>query len=240
LLELNRSREWADVYIESPVTRRALERRALYFVPGVLPLCDEYRLNSAMLSAVAHMAKREAYTDAPRKSPLVGRLAIDSVLKVKPVTYASATGVIELINNFIGKIAPAELLSTADIVACVFSLKNAGEIAKELNLSVSEISSSCGISRPIVESALMRYRMQYSDAAAIHKFFRKKNSEIKGVDWISNILTINEDDFISTDDSRLVMPAIRQIGDDTVSEYVYNWSNLKPAPRTGHPWAIGA
>jgi hypothetical protein len=156
------------------------------------------------------------------------------VLKFKPVVYASALGFLEVANRALEE-RGGEPLVRKDIVACVFRLKDPGEVVAELGVSAQDIADGCDLSDDVVAAALARYRIQYNDAYVIWKFLSelKEDSRRTPGEVATERLTADIREFIRTD---LRPPlAVKQVEDD---EYVYNWRNLRAAPSSGHPWFI--
>ena len=217
---------WADVTISSLRDRLALERKALFFIPDALKCCNAAGHTPASLAARSH-------ANSSRTSSIrAGRNAIAKVLNIAPVGYQSAIGFLNVANEAL-ELAGRAPLGREDIVACVFRLKDPAEIIRALKLSTDDVAKGCGLSEAIVAAALSRYRLQYCDADAIWRFaLAAKMTGSYSDPYLIN-LTDDPRAFIKTD-TRAPM-AIKDAGEDG---FVYNSSNLKSAPSTGHPWAL--
>jgi hypothetical protein len=219
------TREWADVYVPAPTERIALESRALFFVPAALSRCAAAGLTTGYLGSLANAGLVQG--------PRAGRVAIRKVMHQHPVSYERAVGFMNVANHALAE-RGIERFKLADIVACVFRLKDPTEIASELALTAQDISALTGLPLTIVVAALGRYRIQYNDASAIWRLFQTSKEQSRG--WgpkADAALTGIAQDFIKTDIRQPL--AVKSLEDD---EFVYTWQNLEVAERAGHYWAI--
>ena len=181
---------------------------------------------------------------------LAGRAVIGIVLGCRqPVVYDSALRFIRLANLDLPREA---WLDTPDIVACAFRLSEP-EALLELGFKAADLAKACNLRRGVVEAAFKQLRITYVDAYAIWAEARrvtKERGEIPAV--VSEVLTDDIADFVRTDTRGSIAVAVDKIGKavprhskragpDEVdnAEYVYSRSNLRTAPPSGHPWALG-
>jgi len=217
-------REWADVFLPGP-DRRLLERRSLFFIPAALKRCEEAGLTNVYLGSLA--------ATAPIPEPKAGRVAINKVLLLRPVSYESALGFLNVVNHALRQ-RGARPLERADIVACVFRLKDPSEILAELGLTVAEVAVRCQIPLRVVQAAFGRFRLQFRDAELIWHFllFAKWFSGKNGPKTEA-ALTGSAPDFIKCDARQPTL--VKELDQ---GEFVYGWDNLAAAPRSGHYWAL--
>lgn len=230
-------RPWADVFVANPDHQTRLEKKALFFIPSALKLCNAHGLNPSNLAAEASAQRRKG------NHHVAGKLAIKDVIDCRPVTYVSVLRFINLVNLTLGG---KDSLSTSDIVACVFRLRDIDMVAA-LNLSPAAIAKGCGISEEIVQAALDRYRIAYHEAHAIWSFISKvvKSGSDEVQAAVKLVITDEERTFIITDPHKIhpmaiKLSGVRQPDDDDRPTYVYGRDDLKTAPKQGHYWAIQA
>lgn len=223
------NREWADVFVPHlPNERSSLESKALFYVPRAYELLvTVHKLNKSQLSATSTENKGIGL-------PLAGRSAIGKVLEDKPVVYESAIGFINVANLKLRALGDSAELSTRDIVACVFRLRDAPDLLQALSVTSADIAAACGIRLNVVEAALARYRIAYADAHAIWSYLKAQKCDKKITGRAVETLTSRIDDFIMTEVRPTHLVAVKLVNDG----YVYGVSNLRPAPPSGHPWAI--
>jgi hypothetical protein len=126
--------------------------------------------------------------------------------------------------------------TTADIVACVFRLRDVAEVLAALSIKLEDLASGAGVAAEIANAAAQRYRLQLHDAMAIWRFVSAKVTRDKVRDHaIDQVITDRPQDFIKTDVRPDLPMAVKHLDDE---EFVYGWDNLKPAPRAGHHWAL--
>lgn len=241
---VGQTRQWADVYVDDIDERSRLERSALFFVPSAFELCKNHRLSISKLNSRATITKK----DQPHLQ-VAGRSVIETVIHCKqPVVYESAIRFIQLANLDLPK---DKLLQTSDIVACVFRLKDP-QVIEALGLDAPALALGSGVTLKVVESSLNRLRICYVDAKAIWAFLMGQAADRKGLTKeVREILTGNQEDLIRTEVKGTYPIAIGRTGvviprhskkgeasDVDNAEYVYNRSNLHPAPPSGHPWTI--
>ncbi len=227
--------EWCDVVVRTEGDRIVLENSALFFIPSALTVCNSRQLTVSGINSLTRSAKLSR-PDAH----FAGRSAIDKVMNCVPVVYRSALGFLNSANHALESNGAPERLSHADIVACVFRLRDAAKITNELKVTESEIARSCNIAPRIVNAALNQYRIQYVDAHAIWKFCvdRVRSESIKLGPELADTLTKNETDLIVSDSKKKSSMAIKRVGSkDDTDDYVYDRETLRAAPLSGHAWA---
>ena len=228
--------EWSDVRIpELHVTERAvLEGHALFFLPLAASVCSDEDLNVNRLNATSMTEKA-----MDRDANLAGRSVIRKVMRIEPVTYQSALGFINAANIALRNKGVDVTLTTRNIIACVFRLKDGPEIINEFGITDDDISVGCGVKASIVRSAIEKYRIQYADAHKIWLYLRglkRKNKSFK-MD-VDSLINDDERAFIKTDDRHAARMAIKQVGEEGEDRYVYRYSDLQYAPLTGHYWSL--
>jgi hypothetical protein len=219
-------RQWADVYIPALDVRLQLEKKALFYVPSALERCAARSLTVAHLGSISRTA--------PIAGLRAGRNAIGKIFRFHPVTYDRAVGFINVAN--VALKGTGEEFTTRDIVACAFRLRQPMDVLQALNISVEEMAREAGISNDIGHAAVQRYRIQLHDALAIWHFILSRwrenppNSAL-----VSGVITEDPRDFVRADLRAGLPIAVRRLDD---FEYVYRLDDLKPAPISGHYWAI--
>lgn len=220
-------REWTDVFVPALSERVLLEKRALFFIPAALPRCDAMQISTAYLSALSNTGAIE--------DPRAGRVAIRKAMQLQPISYERAEGFLNVANHaLVERGAPP--LTKADIVACVFRLKDPTDILTDLRLTVRDVSEATGLSQSVVSAAVARYRLQYVDADLIWRFLMEARAKVGAVGAKTEAaLAGRPQDLIKTDSRQPL--AVRPHEDHG---YVYTWENLRAAPPSGHYWAIDA
>lgn len=228
-------REFADVYVEDFDDRRRLQQRgALFFIPTARPRCEDKKLTIARLVSTTVVEREKNYGFA-------GKQVIQTVFGCRqPVSWESAVGFIRLANFVLNG---RDRFTTEDMVACVFRLTQPDTAAK-LGISASEIARMIGSPEVVVESALEGYRVSFHDAASIIAALEAKEG---GKDFVpvDQKLPKNLDVLIAADSDEeggpLAVKRLKGVGTKGRPIYVYSRGPLlKPTPKTGHPWAIGA
>ncbi len=238
-------RQWADVFVEDEDCRHFLEGKALFYIPAANSVAQLNNQNIALLTARSTTAKADGNPNLP------GRQVIAKVIKCEePVSYESALNFLTLINL---TVTNGPKLTTADMVACVFRLRDA-HLLKALPLDAESIARGCGLRPVLVKEAIDekdRTRITYHDAERIWSFlcdYIKKNKPKAADDasWPPEILHLLNGDplnFIIADMSKRYPVEVAKIGrispDDPEQTYIYSRSLLIKAPRDRHPWAIG-
>jgi hypothetical protein len=219
-------RQWADVYVPAPDARVQLEKKALFFIPSAVERCDARDLTVAQLGSIS--------STASIRGPRAGRNAISKLFRFHPVTYDSAIGFINVANIALGGAAPA--FTTSDIIACVFRLRHPMDLLNALRLTPEQVAAEAGLSRDVGIAAVQRYRIQLNDALAIWQFLKTRSrDEGSPPRVVSDAITDDAHDFITADVRAGLPMAVKALND---FEYVYRWDNLKPAPPSGHYWAL--
>lgn len=220
-------REWADVFIPALDERIQLAKKALFFIPRALERCATNELTVAHLDSISRTAAFEG--------PRAGRNAIAKVFRVQPVSYESARGFLAVANLALREIGAAEL-TTRDIIACVFRLRDPQEVLIALKMPWAEMASAAGRSRELAQAAVSKYRLQLVDALAFWRVVRAHVQENGSQSaFVNEIITDDPRDFIKTDVRAGLPIAVRRLDD---FEYVYRWDNLQYAPLSGHFWAL--
>lgn len=235
-------KDWADVWVSDSSERMALELRALFFIPDAKERCAALGHNQASLLAHARYLKS---TGRVSEQYFAGRAAIGNVLECVPVVYKSALGFINIVNAASGGSGDPPFRKS-DIVACVFRLRDAPEVAEKLSLTAADLSRECALKKEIAQSALERFRLSYVDAESIRRLFievkKKNNVEDK---HLNDILNSDPSSIIKTDVRKGLSVSIKRVGHHAdgvdYEEYVYNkGEDLVRAPTEGHVWAIKA
>jgi hypothetical protein len=219
---------WADVVIDNVVERRALEAKALFFLPTAARACRDVGLNvSTIMTSLLIQAR------SLNQTPGVGRSVVSKILNVLPVRYDSAVQFIAAVNPLLAEYQ-LNRFDTGDIVACVFRLKDPDEVFESLGLTSDGVARACGLRYDLVASALLRYRLQLNDALALWRYLTDQVAGLtaKPAAILRERLTDDPSDFIKTD-ARPPM-AIKTTRDGSV----YTLDNLKAAPASGHRWAV--
>jgi hypothetical protein len=219
-------RRWADVYIPALDVRLQLEKKALFYIPSALERCAARSLTVSHLGSISRTA--------PIAGHRAGRNAINKIFRFHPVTYERATGFINVANFALR--GAVEEFTTKDIVACAFRLRQPMDVLQAMKISVEEMSKEAGISNDIGHAAVQRYRIQLHDALGIWSFILSRWRENPPRSpLVSGVITEDPRDFVRADLRAGLPIAVKRLDD---FEYVYRLDDLKPAPISGHYWAI--
>ncbi|WP_298743788.1 hypothetical protein [uncultured Brevundimonas sp.] len=223
--------------------RAALARRALFFIPSAwVRVYEEAGLNVAALTRRAGILRSQQHD-----GDIAGREALEKVLACdQPVAYARAKGFITVANAELTARNEHEgrafrLFQEADIVACVFRLRDAPEIMDTLALTPERLSEETGIPLDIVKAAVRkeRYRISLDHALRIWRRLLAITSRLESASDKLIAITRNPADLICTDERynmSIRKVAGRRSEDD--ERYVYSRDHLVAAPEEGHPWAL--
>jgi hypothetical protein len=219
---------WADVYIADTDDRCDLQSKALFTIPSARQILSDANITVNVLSARSTNLRLSGNTG---KSRIAGRSALTKVVACEPVVYESATGFVRLANEALKAADSNESFDTNSIVACVFALHDFAELASRLSQTAESLATACEIPVEIVKSAFEHYRLHYVHAEKLWRHCLSINqSNLKRPDW----LTSDPTSLIKTKVPPTGRAGIKRLD----GSYVYQRSDLYPAPLTGHPWAI--
>lgn len=200
-------------------------------IPSAFDRCTANELTAPILESFGRMN--------PSATPGIGyagKNAIGKVWNGEPVQYASARGFIHLANAALAARGKPEHFELHDVVACVFRLKDAPDVANALKLSAWDIATGCRLNVDIVTGALKKYRLPYRDADTIWRFLLAKKEELTSTPPDDlKYLTSAPEDLLKVDVRNDLPMGIYRTSE---KDFVHKPFNVSPAPRRGHPWAL--
>lgn len=241
-----------DVAVD-PDTVRKVARKALFFLPEALGRAGAAGINDANLNLRSKILK-----DAGDLQETVGRDVVEKVMQCRPVSYPKAMGFMEVINAELSlwnsrriaagaEDAALPLFKESDWVSCIFRLRDAPDILNALDIDEAALASGSSVPLDVVSGAVAdknRYCITLADGLAIWTFLKTaKTAATLAPDQEAALSAVTEDprDLLATDDKYLL--AVRTVAGarrDDPERYVYGRDHLRPAPPTGHPWALEA
>ena len=230
-------RDWADVFVKKDRARDEIERAALFFVPKFYDVAEQRGLTVNLLSGAAGSLKKKF-----KNLEIAGRAALTIIHHgEQAASYKAAVGSINVINDLVEQNAR---LSSRDIVACVFRLRDGPQIAEAVGSDFSDFVAETGLSVEIVRAALTRHRITYADAHIIWSAAWKRCQKSPDRFSEAKYLTDDESHLIVVDNRTDYPRRLYHLSYDdtdtrtTEQRWIYNRNNVRAAPLNGHKWAL--
>jgi len=238
-------RDWADVWVGGP-ERRELEQLKLFFIPGF-----DDRVSGATLTTAGLVDFGKQHLARHLRA---GRDIIERARAGEPVAYSSCGRLRETLNAALSYFkAEAEKLTRADVVACVFRIKDIGPLMTCAGVTAEELATATGIPLPVVNSAVVRRRLTYDHADRLWRYFLAvKQSGVVPPEHVSETTILQSAwDLLQPDQPALCIrpdldhePAVgwhqvvNEENGEVADRCVYRLEDIRPAPLSGHPWAL--
>lgn len=216
--------------------RNAVINEPLFFCPDAASVAADHGLGA---STIAKSVSAARVAGAVGRQEVLGRAAIENVLKCRPTTFVRLANTLNVINFILVQERESEpLLKSSSIIAAVFRVADFGEITSSLQISCEEIAHLAGVDAALVNTLKANYRLHLDPTLKIVAALRADQRVIKSR-WYDRL---GREEFrgsivVDVAGHRNVQK-LSQDDDGTNPVYLLDPENLVPAPLNGHDWSI--